>query len=88
MVDDAEFKLVQKTVEELEHMIKGNGSKGIHRVVIESSLKLDDLIKDMSGLVKEVSESKNKRESRLWEITKLMLPFAAAGAMLYFLKAQ
>ena len=95
MVDDAEFKLVQKTVDELEHMIKGNGSKGIHRVVIESGLKLETLGEGMDKLrismdeiTEKLSDLKDKGNSKLWDIIVKWGPYPIIGVFLYFMKAQ
>ena len=88
MVDDAEFAVYKTKTDELEHMIKGNGSPGMYRMAIESGEKLDGLISDVSGLASDMKDVAKKRENRLWEITKMMLPYAAVGLMFYFMKAQ
>ena len=59
-MNETEMAIVKEKVDELEHMIKGNGSPGIYRTVIETGQKVDSLgskMKRFEGLLWTVAAS-------------------------------
>ena len=77
MVDEAEFRVLESKVDDLEKMVKGNGNDGMYRTVIEMGKTMEALGEKIVPLSKKLG----RIEGLGWTLLVAIAATAMAAAL-------